>query len=297
MSRWNTKRPGARGGVRVVWLGALSAVLSVACFTETSSDDDDDSGAQGTGASTSAGVSATDGPADTTATATSMPSSATAADSTGAGSATGDDATGATSAGSDSTGNPAFEPCPELIEPFDQCPGPPWMNNGSGSVACDGDAVLTVTAASDGNVQLVVPLGLVDATAVVDLVDAPGTGILTMLRVRTPQMQILAFRVNGTNAGPMLEAYVDNAGSTEVLASLEFDPDKHRWVRMRETGGQLAFEASGDGVLFDPFHEVVTPFDLTDATVGIAAGNYQALGADTPVSFGQFEYYCTGNPQ
>ncbi len=307
MRRREAKRTGLCEHDRAVWRGgwAVSMVLSIACFTE-SSDDDDGGSAPTTAASTSANASATDGPADgsaddsadgsATTTNTTTPSTSAAVDSTGASAATDDDA-GTTSETSDSTGEPVFEPCPELIEPFDRCPGAPWMSNGAGRLACDGDAVLVVSAAVDGNVQLVVPLGFVNASAVVDLVDAPATGMLKMLRIRTPGMEILAFRINGTDDGPVLEAYVDDMGATSVLASAPYDPIAHRWVRVRETGGELAFEVSADGLGFAAFHEAVTPFDLTDATVGIAAGNYQPLGADMPVAFGQFEYYCTGNPQ
>lgn len=277
--------------------------MSVACFTESPTSVDDGASTETTGSTT--GPDASEGsPTDDTATSmgstsmssTSMPSTSAADDTTGTSSADSDDTTGETAEGSDSTGNPGFDPCPELIEAFEECPGAPWMTNGSGTVDCDGDAVLDVSAAVDGNVQLVLPVGLVDATAVVELGEAPSVGMLKMLRIRTPSGQILAFRINAQAAGPLLEAYVDDMGMTSVLEGAPHDPTEHRWVRVRESDGELHFEVSADGASFVEFHMEETPFDLTAATVGIAAGNFQMLAADTEVRFGQFEYYCTGRP-
>ena len=286
-------------GSWVVW-----ALVSVACFAESPTSVDEGGDTQATGSTTGPDASEGSPTDDTSATSmastsmssTSMPSTSAADDTTGTSSAASDDTADATSESSDSTGTPGFDPCPQLIEAFEECPGAPWMTNGSGTVACDGDAVLDVTAAVDGNVQLVLPVGLVDATAVVDLGAAPAVGMLKMLRVRTPSGQILAFRINAQAAGPLLEAYLDDMGATSVLEGAPHDPTEHRWVRVRENDGQLHFEVSADGTSFVAFHMTETPFDLTNATVGIAAGNYQMLAGDTEVRFGQFEYACTGRP-
>ncbi len=262
----------------------VAAWIAAGCFNEPAPGAGDQ-----TSATTSTGTSmgtATLGEGDTTSTSTSAESVDDTTSPT-----TSVDTTGARSE-SESSGAPAFDPCPGFVETFDVCPGAPWDASGSGDVTCDGTAVLTMSSAVDGNVQLVLPIGLAHATATVELGDAPGPGVLKMLRIRTEATQIIAFRINGD--GPWLEVYVDDMGATDVLASMPHDGEMHRWVRVREEAGELSFQTSADGLNFVSFHESQAPFDLVGATVGIAAGNFAALMDDTPVRFGQFEYACTG---
>lgn len=268
----------------------IPAVLSAGCFSESSSDGGPETGGPGTAGSETSTATSTHSGADTTADA-STTSPTTTDEPTSAGPTTEGDAT---STSADSSGDPPFEPCPALVETFDVCPGAPWVASGAGTVDCDGDAVLTVTSAIDGNVTLMVPVGLADATAVVEMGDAPEPGMLKVLRVRNADAQVIAYRTNGTTAA--LEAYVDSGNSKGLLASAPYDPDAHRWVRLREDAGWLYFETSADGVTFAPFYDEMTPFDVADTTVGVAAGNVAQLGEDTRVSFGQFEFYCTPSP-
>lgn len=276
---------------RVWWM--VSMVLWTGCFSESPSGDGSDASGPGTAGSEASTQDGVDASADASTTSTSL---ATSDEVTSTGSTTEGDTADSTSTSSsaDSSGDPPFEPCPELIEAFDVCPGAPWEVSDADLVACDGDAMLTVTSVVDGNVTVMLPVGLADATAVVELGDAPPLGVLKVLRVRTPDAEVIAYRSNGTTSA--LEAYVDAGDSQGLIASTPYDAAAHRWVRLREDGGWLHFETSLDGVTFAPFYDAKTPFDLADATVGIAAGNADLLDDDTPVAFGQFEFYCTARP-
>lgn len=266
---------------RACWTVPL--VLHAACFSEGSS--------QGGG---SAGTSTTGSDASTS----SQDDVGTTADSsTSSTSSTTDDATSTSSTTSNETADStsgSVDRCPELIETFDVCPGEPWEASDPALVECiDGDARLTVTSAIDGNVTLMLPAGLVGATVVVDLGDGPPPNIVKVLRVRTAAAEVIAFRSNGATS--VLEIVVGPADAQNVLATAPYDPVAHRWLGVREEDGWLYFETSADGVAFVPFHAAVTPFDVSDTTVGIAAGNFDPLGQDSSVSFGQFEY-CAADP-
>jgi hypothetical protein len=264
----------------------IPAVLCAGCFSESSSESGRATDGPWTAGSETSGATSTqdgaDAAADATTTSTTL---ATTGGSMSAGSTTGGDT-------ADSTSDSA-DPCPELLETFEMCPGAPWVASDPDLVECiDGEAVLTVTSVVDGNVTLMLPVGLAGATAVVELGDLPPPGIVKVLRVRTPDAQVIAYRSNGTTSA--LEVVVASGDSQELLASTPHDAEAHRWVRLREDDGWLYFETSADGVMFAAFHVALTPFDLSDTTVGIAAGNVEEFGENTSVSFGQFEY-CTAS--
>lgn len=268
---------------RAAWM--VSMALCAACFSEDSSS----SGGGAMGPSTSGAETSTSAPddvgtvADTSTISTTI---ATTDESTSAGSTTGD-GTGDSSSGS-------VGRCPELIETFDACPNAPWEASDADLVACSGgDAVLTVTSADDGNVTLMLPVGLTGATAVVELGDPPPPEIVKVLRVRTSNAEVIAFRSSGATSA--LEIIVASGDAQDVLATAPYDAEAHRWLSLREEDGWLYFETSADGVDFTPFHATATQFDVSETTVGIAAGNSDPIGQDTPVSFGHFEY-CSVDP-
>jgi hypothetical protein len=65
------------------------------------------------------------------------------------------------------------------------------------------------------------------------------------------------------------------AGSSTHLAELPYDPNRHRWMRIREQLGILYFEYSADGSDWTLLVSVPTPFSVSAVTVEIAAGAYQ----------------------
>lgn len=278
--RWQTVPP-AR------WM--LTTLLYAGCFSEDSSAGGRETGGASTAGSDGSVATSTQDGADTISDASTT---STTLATTDEGPSSADSSSRGETAGSTSG---SADACPELVETFDVCPDAPWEASDPSLVECnDGDAVLTVTSAVDGNVTLMVPVGLVDATAVVELGDAPPPGIVKVLRVRTEAADVIAYRTNGTTSA--LEVIVASGEDVqELIASTAYDAEAHRWVRLREQDGWLYFETSADGASFVPFHAVAAPFELADTTVGIAAGNAAQLGENTPVSFGHFEY-CAANP-
>jgi hypothetical protein len=55
-----------------------------------------------------------------------------------------------------------------------------------------------------------------------------------------------------------------------------YDPEAHRWWRLRETAGTLHYEASPDAVSWTTLYSVATPFSVADVKVMLDGGTYQA---------------------
>lgn len=74
----------------------------------------------------------------------------------------------------------------------------------------------------------------------------------------------IALKVGGTFSSP---------------GSVPYDPDRHRWLRLREKGGTVHWETSADGAAYETLHAQAVPFALTALNVGISAGTYQDVAA------------------
>ncbi len=198
-----------------------------------------------------------------------------------------------------STGAP-WSLCPMFVDDFDPVADSHWdymMSQFADTV--DGELLLTLSeSARDGNVRLLLPpgpTGLLDAQVTVELGQtSEQVGVLQLLRLETPSTDLISYRINGYPSGPRLEVWIAEGNvNPTIVADASFEPSSHRWLRMRasEDRDLLTFETSADGVSFVEFTSLPIPFDLREARVGVAAGNYTPVAEET-VSFRQFIFEC-----
>jgi len=289
--------------LRQLPLCALAASLTTAgCFSEPpveQSTEETDSSTPSEGTATEVGsgtsVNATGGTEGKSGTATS----ATAADTTD-----GTDTEHDTTSGGDSDSDTGPLPptvCPNFIDTFDDAAiDPLWRQSFPASTSeVDGELFITVTGALNDEYVTMVVLpeggGLEGGTMRVELGTTPAdVGVRTTLWIQPTNSQgRISYNLVDRGAGLQLEARISpKVGGPQLAATLPWDPDTMGWLQLRETGGVLYFEVSNNGVAFELFHEMPTPFDVGSAEVGFAGHNDNGLPSDVEVSVETFEFIC-----
>lgn len=295
-------------------LCALAASLTAAgCVSEpavsgSEGETDSPNGSEGTGTATGSGTSL-----NTTAVTESKSGTATSATTsesadTTEGTDTELETTTGTGSGSDSSSD--TEPttptvCPTFLDSFDDAVKDPlWRQSFPASTSeVDGELVITVTGALNDEYVTMVVLpedgrlegGLEGGTMRVELGAPPvDIGVRTTLWVHpTAHMGRISYNLVDRGSGLQIEARITpEVGAPQITATLEWDPDTMDWLQLRESGGVLYFETSTDGVTFELFHEMPTPFDVSSAEVGFAGHNDGELPNDVEVSVETFEFIC-----
>jgi hypothetical protein len=78
-----------------------------------------------------------------------------------------------------------------------------------------------------------------------------------------------------------------NTGSGDVTppgGSTGFNPESHRFLRIREESGTVFWEFSADGVGWSAFYSSVSSIPLTGITVSVSADTYYTETAQAVVS-------------
>lgn len=293
--------------LRTSLLFALAASsIATGCFSDVSpgiseGDTDPSGGSPGTSTGTSAEASGDTNIADTEQSSSGAVSSVGGSDSTGG---TGSGSEGNSGSGSNSgsgTGDPAPTVCPIFFDAFDDgIKDPLWRQSfPNSSSEIDDELVINVTGILNDEFVTMVVLpeggGLQGSTMRIELGIPPADpGVRTTLWVSpTDGAGRISFNLAQRAAGPTLEARISpELGSPQIVATLEWDPLLMSWMQLREAEGMLYFEISSDGVSFETFHEMSTPFDVSSAEVGFAGHNDQALPGDVTVSVRTFEFVC-----
>ncbi|MCH9684547.1 MAG: hypothetical protein K0V04_24135 [Deltaproteobacteria bacterium] len=191
--------------------------------------------------------------------------------------------------------------CPTFFDTFDDgAIDPRWRQSFPASTSeVDDELVIAVTGELNDEYVTMVVLpedgGLEGATMRAELGTVPvELGVRTALWVQ-PTMGAgrIAYNLASRDAGLRLEARITpEVGSPQIAATLDWNPDTMSWLQLRETGGMLSFETSSDGVTFELFHQMPTPFEVDSAEVGFAGHNDLALPEDIELSVRTFEFVC-----
>lgn len=292
---------------RLLPLYALAASLTaVGCFSDVESVDptgttESSSGAEGTTAS-GTGETTAGGTEDESKTATSASDSdfgdTTSGTETGSGTTVGTDSG---SESSSSSGEPLPMVCPTFFDAFDdEVKDSRWRQSFPGSTSEVGDElVISVTGELNDQYVTMVVLpeegGLEEASMLVELGTTPADlGVRTTLWVQPTEGDgRISYNLAQRDGGPRLEARITpEVGSPQIMDTLDWDSGTMGWLQLREEEGQLYFETSPDGVMFELFYEMPTPFDVSSAEVGFAGHNDLALPSDVEVSVRSFEFIC-----
>ncbi|HEX5745381.1 MAG TPA: hypothetical protein VFZ09_04000 [Archangium sp.] len=104
--------------------------------------------------------------------------------------------------------------------------------------------------------------------------------VIQALLFTTPTVEtMLAARVDGNNivylnaANKSLSCYQGVAGSYTLLARVPYDPELHRWWRLRERTGVLHWEVSANGQDWTSLFNKPAPLSLTSVTLELMAGS------------------------
>jgi len=76
--------------------------------------------------------------------------------------------------------------------------------------------------------------------------------------------------------GGIIYFYKRVATVPDTTNSVTYDPDVHRWFRLREAAGTLFWETSKDRINWTTGHSEATPLDVTDGDIEIMVGTWQA---------------------
>lgn len=290
-------------------LALAASLTAVGCFSEAplggTTAGTDASESEGT---TTAGTGAS---GDTTAAGTDQSTSGTAASASASesgetteGTDTGSETTEGTASGSDSSsdsGIPVPTVCPTFFDAFDDgVKDPLWRQSFPASASeVDDELVITVTGAADDEYVTMVVLpeggGLAGGTMRVELGTTPvEVGVRTTLWVQPlAGAGRISYNLASRSGGLRLEARITpELGSPYVDATIDWNPASMLWLQLREADGTLYFETSTDGEMFEPFHDMPVPFDVSPAEVGFAGHNDLMLPNDVEVSVRTFEFIC-----
>ena len=111
------------------------------------------------------------------------------------------------------------------------------------------------------------------ALEVIEMVDpaASAQAVFQLADAATPDAYLQLDQTQG-----LLNAVAFTASGSTPIANRPWDPSADRWWQLREHAGAVAFETSPDGIAWDPFATTPSPSYLDAATLGIAAGAYNA---------------------
>jgi hypothetical protein len=77
----------------------------------------------------------------------------------------------------------------------------------------------------------------------------------------------------------LLRCEQQTGGAYLVFLTVRYDPEVHRWLRLRELNGTIYWETSGNGCEWDILYSNPAPFSVTAVSPGIFTGTYEAVPA------------------
>ena len=158
--------------------------------------------------------------------------------------------------------------------------------DGDGSVVVDDQLELTTPDGASGFAGVVSDAlyTLLGCSTVVELIDAGDQG--------SGQSCGLELKNNGENDNKLVFIVSEGfltiietvAGSGSVIDFDTYDDEAHRWLRIRETGGDVFFETSADGLTYVAFADMPTPaWGIDNVTVGLYVGQNGTDPATTAI--------------
>lgn len=280
----------------------VASLTAVGCFSDAPVGTGGGPGSTGGSGTTS--EAGTAGSGGITATSTDLSDSGTTSSGSDSGGTTEGTDTGSETTGSDSgsdSGRPRRTVCPTFFDAFDdEIEDPLWRQSfGASTTEVGGELVIAVTGKQNDQYVTMVVLpedgGLAEGTIRVELGTTPvEVGVRTTLWVQPLSNDgRISYNLVDRGSGLRLEARITpEVGSPQVLDALDWEAATMNWLQLREAQGMLYFETSSDGVTFETFYEMTTPFDVSSAEVGFAGHNDLPLPVDVEVSVRTFEFIC-----
>ncbi|HEX8245522.1 MAG TPA: hypothetical protein VF541_18565, partial [Longimicrobium sp.] len=114
----------------------------------------------------------------------------------------------------------------------------------------------------------------------VELVRAPRTGQARLRAYLSEGNELSIGLVDG-----VFRCEQQSGGAYLVFLTLPYDPQAHRWLRIRELNGTVYWETSPDAGAWTTLYSAPAPFALTAISPGIFTGTYQAAPSPGVVIF------------
>lgn len=135
--------------------------------------------------------------------------------------------------------------------------------SGTASVTMDGElALLDLATSGSATLASYHAFSLDEASAYIEVVETPDPGTLAAFyfaAVHDGQNQV-GFKIQ---AGKLEAEYRTGGGETTQVESVTFDPEMHRWLRLREEGETMYWEASQDGGTYEEIARAPSVVPLT----------------------------------
>lgn len=185
----------------------------------------------------------------------------------------------------------AYCPTADLVEGFDGDLEPTW-NEYTAANCTNATLNGRLQQAFSGNATGfcgVTSAHLYDLTAsalVIDVSQVPApTGFVAYVEAAAPHTGgdtrvAIAFEDGSIRA----EQVVDGSGTN--TSSRTFEPDQHRFVRLRGDGGRIYLEVSADAATWTTLLSPTAAFDLSNVVVNLGGGHYNATGDPVLVRWG-----------
>jgi hypothetical protein len=101
----------------------------------------------------------------------------------------------------------------------------------------------------------------------------------TFLRVQPDATSYVLTIGVGSSGMLYASALLPGSSSTTSFSQRPYDPDRHRWLRLREQVGTVYWEVSADGDEWVVLASIPTPFDVSQVKVRFGAGTSQPVTA------------------
>lgn len=191
-------------------------------------------------------------------------------------------------------------PARNLIESFNsETFGTRWVNWG-GAQCTLANGKLTIASTTSANYYGIDSEELIDLTGSeisIEVLDVGNQG-LASLEVNPIDLlldadnHLLWLITNGD-----LGAYKKVAGTLSLVgSSVTYNATDHRWLRIRESGGTIYWDASPDRSTWTNIASLATPFALSPLLLTISIGTWQAEGSTSQMIVDNLNYIDRDKP-
>lgn len=98
-----------------------------------------------------------------------------------------------------------------------------------------------------------------------------------------PEVWPLMIQLDGNNiivflvsSGKLTARNIVDGSNNDIENGTDYDPDVHKWVRIRESGGTIFWDYSTDGTTWTNYASASNPFDVTSLNMQFAASSFSS---------------------
>ena len=183
----------------------------------------------------------------------------------------------------------AFPPISSLVDPLTSFNTTLWTRINAAYDTYSASSGLTISSVANSTtyagIQSNGTYSLVNSSASIAVTNAGNQSLASFQAVG------LYFKLNTTNSiqyiinNGSLKAQTVVSGTTTTVASLTYNAATMAYLRVRETGGRVYYDYSGDEVTWTNFTSLADPIPLTALTLIIQAGTYNSETSATSATF------------